>query len=204
MTLAAWGQQPFPPTLSFTLDFPGSNPDHYVITVAADGKASYDSTGKLTPESEDDPFHLEFDLPPATAGEFFELAKKAGYFEGNVDSGKQKLASTGIKTLAYHDAERNTRAQYNYSTNAAVQQLTSRFQDLSQTLEFGRRLDYYHHYQKLALDDETKSLDSLYSRKAAELLPIAPILQQLLVDQSVITPVRMRVQRLLTAAGVTK
>ena len=39
-------------SVSFSLDFPQSIPDHYEISVASDGQASYDSTGKLTPDSE--------------------------------------------------------------------------------------------------------------------------------------------------------
>ena len=41
----------------------------------------------------------------------------------------------------------------------AVQQLTQLFQSLSTTLEFGRRLEYFHRYQKLALDEELKRME---------------------------------------------
>ena len=38
--------------VTFTLDFPGSEPSHYVISVSSDGHSTYDSDGKLSPDSE--------------------------------------------------------------------------------------------------------------------------------------------------------
>ena len=87
-------------SVSFFLDFPQSIPDHYEISVASDGQASYDSTGKLTPDSEPgDPFHLEFTISPASTKRIFDLAARAKYFDGKIDSGKRNLASTGAKVM---------------------------------------------------------------------------------------------------------
>src|ERR1700746_529474 len=95
-------------SVSFSLDFPQSIPDHYEISVASDGQASYDSTGKLTPDSEPgDPFHLAFNVSPETTKHIFELAAKAKFFAGQIDSGKRNLASTGAKVLSYKDDARN-------------------------------------------------------------------------------------------------
>src|SRR5215470_5241772 len=136
-----------PASVSFVLDFPASEPSHYVISVDSDGRGSYDSTGKISPEAEGDPFHLEFTLSLETRAKIFDLAKRAHYFEGEVDSKKKNLASTGAKTLSYKDSQRSTRAEYNYSMQPAVQQLTAQFQNLSATLEAGRRLEYFQRYQ---------------------------------------------------------
>ena len=171
-------QDPKTATVSFTLDFPQSIPDHYSISVASDGHAEYNSTGKLTPDSEPpDPFHLDFTISPTTRQKIFDLSAKAKYFDGKVDSGKRNLASTGKKVLAYRDAQRNTQAEYNYSPIPAVQELTTLFQNISTTLEFGRRLDYYHHYQKLALEDELKRMEEMTREKELdEIQAVAPIL----------------------------
>jgi hypothetical protein len=191
------------PTISFTLDFPQSIPDHYAITVASDGHAEYNSTGKLTPDSEPpDPFHLEFMISSATRQKIFDLAAKAKYFNGKVDSGKSNIASTGKKVLTYRDGQRSTQAEYNYSPTPAVQQLTALFQNISTTLEFGRRLDYYHHYQKLALEEELKRMEEMTrDHSLDELQAVAPILQQIAMDQSVINVSRARAQRLLALSG---
>jgi hypothetical protein len=191
--------------VAFTLDFPGSQPDHYVISISSDGHSTYDSNSKLSDDSEGDPFHLDFVVSGSAREQVFDLAKRAHYFQGELDSKKRNLASTGTKTLAYRDAKQNTQASYNYSPIPAVQELTSFFQNLSSTLEFDHRIEYFHHYQKLALDEELKRLeDTARQNGLEELQVIAPILQKVAEDASVITPVRARAQRLLRQAAAPR
>ena len=194
-----------PAVVTFTLDFPGSEPSHYAISVSADGHATYDSDGKLSPDSAGDPFHLDFSMSSESRQKIFQLAERAHYFEGELDSRKKNLASTGVKTLTYKDSARSTSATYNYPPAAAVQQLTQMFQNLSTTLEFGRRLDYFHHYQKLALDEELKRMEDTATRNdLAEMAAVVPILQRIADDGSVINPVRVRARRLIERAGSAK
>lgn len=191
--------------VTFTLDFPGSEPSHYVISVSSDGRSTYESDGKLSPDSDADPFHLDFSLSPATTRTIFDLAKKAHYFQGQIDSNKKGLASTGVKTLAYKDAHQSGSGTYNYSPIAAVQQVTQVFQSLSMTLEFGRRLQYFHRYQKLALDEELKRMEQMADENnLQEITAVVPILQQIVSDNSVINPTRARAQRMIARAGSGK
>jgi hypothetical protein len=191
-------------TVSFTLDFPQSIPDHYAVTVSSDGHATYDSIGKLTVDADPgDPFHLDFTVSPGTRQRIFDLAAKAKYFEGKIDSGKRNIASTGNKVLTYKDGQRNSQATYNYSPMPAVQELTALFQNLSMTLEFGRRLDYYYRYQKLALEEELKRMEQMLKEKnLEEVQAVSPILQRILADQSVMNVTRARAQRLLNGSGL--
>jgi hypothetical protein len=197
---SGWAQQ-VPPAVTFKFDFPGSDPDHYVIFVSADGAATYDSDGKLSAQSDaGEPFHFQFTLSEPTRIRIFDLTKQAHYFAGKVDSGKKKLANTGTKVLLYKDGDKTTQATYNYSPVSAVEDLTTLFQQLSATLEFGRRLDYYRHYQKTALDDELKNLEQQVSQDdPADISAITPILQQIAGDASLMNVVRARAQRLLAA-----
>jgi hypothetical protein len=199
-------QQTVAPSITFTCDFPGSAPDHYVISVSDDGRASYDSDGKLSPESAPgDPFHSDFNLSAATRTRVFDLAKRAHYFEGELDSKTRNLASTGIKTLTYKDAQKSTRASYNYSPLPPVQELTAFFQSLSATLEFGHRLDFHLRYQKLALDEELKKMEELSNGGSlAEVSAVAPVLQKIADDPAVIKVVRARAQRLLQLAQTVR
>lgn len=196
----AFAQKTPQPTVKFSLDFPGSEPEHYAITVSADGRSIYESNGKLTDQSDADQFRLEFQMSAETRARIFELTKKAHDFEGDIDSGK-KVAFTGSKTLSYSDGKKNTRAAYNYSLIPEVEELTTLFQNISTTLEFGRRLQFEHHYQKLALDDElTKMQDMQQSNNLDELAAVAPILQAIVQDTSVMRTSRARAVRLLQAA----
>src|SRR5882672_1531674 len=186
-------------TVTFTLDFPGSQPGHYSVQVQADGKARYESSGRPVPESdESDNFDYEFAISPATREKIFELSAKAGYFQKDLDSHRKNMAFTGKKTLGYKDAQRSGDSTYNYSPNLAVQELTNLFQGLSATLELGHRLEYSLRYQKLALAEELKRTEeSVRLNPPVEIQAIAPILQQIIADSSVLNVTRARAQRLL-------
>jgi len=186
-------------SVSFSLDFPNSSPEHYEILVQSDGQTRYVSSGRISQDSDvRDDYETSFTLSEATRARIFELAEKAHYFSGKVDSGNKKLAFTGAKKLVYKDDTRSSSAEYNYSTQPVVQQLTTLFQSVGATLEFGRRLTYYHRYQKLALDDETKRMeDQARSGELAEVKAVAPILQKIYDDTSVMKVVRARALRIL-------
>ena len=186
-------------TVTFTLDFPGSQPGHYFVQVQADGKARYQSSGRPSSESEQsDDFDYEFMISPATREKIFNLSAKAGYFQKDLDSHQKKMAFTGQKTLVYKDAQRSGEATFNYSPNAAVQELTSLFQGVSATMELGHRLEFSLRYQKLALAEELKRTEeSVRLSPPIEIQAIAPILQQIIADSSVLNVTRARAQRLL-------
>jgi hypothetical protein len=193
-----------PAVVTFTLDFPTSQPEHYSIRVPSDGSARYQSSGRLPPDSDEtDSFDLDFTVAAQTRQKIFELAAKADYFQKDVDFQHKNLAFTGKKTLTYGDARRSGESTYNYSAHPAVQQLTSLMQSLSATLEFGHRLQYDLHYQKLALDEELKRMEEMArTNQLVEVTAIQPILDQIGADPSVINLTRARAQRLLARAGV--
>jgi len=194
-----------PATIGFSLDFPNSSPEHYSFSVESDGHASYESSGKISNDSEDRTnYQTEFNFSDVTRARIFGLAAQAHYFAGKIDSGNKKLAFTGEKKLTYKDGQRNTSAEYNFSPVPAVQQLTALFQSVAATMEFGRRLSYYHRYQKLALDAELKLMEDQVRRgELAELQAIKPILQEIYSDSSVMNVVRSRALRIMEMNGVS-
>lgn len=185
--------------LSFSLDFPNSSPEHYSISVQADGHAHYESSGKITQDSDErDTYATDFVFADASRARIFDLAARAHYFAGKVDSGNKKIAFTGAKKLSYSDGARHSSAEYNYSSVPAVQQLTTLFQSVSGTLEYGRRLTYFRRYQKLALDDELKRMEDQARRgELAELQAVTPVLEEIYDDNSVIKVVRARARRIM-------
>lgn len=189
--------------MAFSLDFPNSNPEHYVITVHSDGSGEYESSGKISPDSEDgDKYQTTFNFSDAIRARVFELAAQAHYFSGKIDSGNRKLAFTGAKKLSYKDSQQAHQADYNFSSVPAIQQLTLLFQSVGATLEFGHRLSYFHRYQKLALDDELKQMEDQAKRgELNELQAVKPVLQEIYDDGSVINVVRARALRLMQMAG---
>ena|ERR1051326_4213564 len=192
------------PTVSYTQDFEGSNPSHYKIIVSNDGHGTYSSNGQLSEKAEPaDLAPVQFSLSGKVRDQMFDLAKRAKYFDGKVDSGRTNIANTGTKTLTYKDAKRSTKATYNYSSLPAVADLTSVFQNLSTTLEFGRRLIFFHKYQKLALDDELKRMDEMRrDTMLGDVTAIAPILREIANDQKVMNVSRSRALRLLATVDL--
>ena len=188
-----------PATVSFSLDFPNSSPEHYSLVVQSDGHTHYESSGKISNDSDvRDDYQTDFTFSDSTRAHIFELATQAHYFSGKVDSGNKKLAFTGTKKLLYKDGQRNSSAEFNYSQSAPVQQLTALFQNVAATLEYGRRLTYFHRYQKLALDDELKRMEDQARRnELAELQAVSPVLQDIYDDASVMNVVRARALRIL-------
>jgi len=218
----AHSQAEAPAVVSFSLDFPNSQPEHYSIRVQSDGSGRYQSSGRLSADSDatdsrdndsndkgsqnndshdNDSFDLDFNVAEGMRQKIFQLAAKADYFQKDVDSHHKNLAFTGKKTLGYKDARRSGESTYNYSNNPAVQELTNLMQSLSSTLEFGCRLQYDHRYQKLALDEELKRMEELArSNELIGVTAIQPILDQIIADPSVINVTRARAQRLLNRA----
>ncbi len=189
--------------VTFSVDFPGADPAHFALSVSSDTKASYDS--RIDQTSEDvaaDTFHFDFQVSNQTRDRIFELAGKADYFTKALDSGKDKIAFTGTKILTYKDASKDTKATYNYSTIPAVQMLSGIFQRLSNTLECGRRLDFDYRYQKLALEAELKRMEAMQKEgDLQDLQAIAPILQKIANDPSLINVSRARAGRLIAVAA---
>ena len=203
-------QQAAVATIGFTCDFPGSVPSHYEISMASDGQGSYFSQtkpanpGTETADSSDNDYRGTFTLPPSTVARIFDLAKKSDYFAGEIDS-KKRIASTGRKTLSYHSSSRNVQASYDYSAVKTVQDLTSMFQGLSESLEFVHRLSYDLQYQKLALDDELKRMEEMASRGTLPQVSVAgPVLAKIANDSAIMNVSRARAQRLLAASEAHK
>lgn len=185
-------------TVTFSLDFPQSDPSHYSITVDAAGHASYESTVKVEESADEQSYRTEFSMSPGNRERIFESAKQAKYFAGKVDTGNQKLAFTGTKILSYQDGQRSFTARYNYSNLEPVRQLTTLFQNMGNTLDYGRQLAYYHRYQKLALDDELKRMEAqAKNNELNELQSVQPVLQEIVDDTSVINVVRARARTLI-------
>lgn len=184
--------------VTFTLDFPNSDPAHYSIAVDAVGHARYESTVKATADGEEQNYTAEFEMSTANRERIFEWAKQAKFFAGKIDSGNKKLAFTGEKTLSYRDGQRSSTARFNFSSSEPVRELTGLFENIQSTMEFGRKLVYFHKYQKLALDEPLKQMEKqAQENQLSEIQGVAPVLQEIVDDPTVINVVRARARELI-------
>lgn len=192
--------QPVLPIVSFDFLLEGSAPPHYSITVAPDGQATYRSdeppgTAGATPQQ---PYLREFLVSGSTRARIFDLAAALQCFHGQFEYRGGRVANMGAKTLKCTYADRESKTTYNYSTNPRLQELTTLFQNISNTMEHGRRLDYFQRYEKLGLEAELKFMEEQEKNKLlAELQAVAPQLERILNDGSILNVTRHRAEHLL-------
>jgi hypothetical protein len=214
---------PAVPTVTFDSVWDAATPQEYIITVKSDGPSTYVSRGVSKPvqaeeyredkrwaeakpaasssDEQDPEFHVEFTMSSATAQKIFKNAEQADYFNGSFDFTKHVVANTGRKTLTYADPSRHFQTTFNFTENKAVNDLAHLFLAISNTVEFGRKIEFKHKYDKLGLEGDLKSMeDAMESHNLAELQIIAPALLSIANDPSVMNIARARAKRLLSKA----
>jgi hypothetical protein len=194
-------ERPAVPTVTFKLDWPGAEPEHYVLAVDSGGSAAYESAGgQRFPLA--DRYSYKFTVTETTRDHIFDTARSLNYFNRDFEYRKGKVAFTGKKTIAYADASRQFEASYNWTDNHALRQLTELIQAVAATVEFGRSLDYLHRHDRLGLNAELKRMDELAaSGQLAELQVLGPQLEQIAGDSSVMEIARQKARRLLQRAN---
>ncbi|HEY6249816.1 MAG TPA: hypothetical protein VI685_07625 [Candidatus Angelobacter sp.] len=196
---------PTEPTITFDLYWQAATPQNYTIKVESSGKAKYVSRNPTRPaegseDARDPDYEVEFLLSPASRDRLFTLAKDSDYFHGDFEY-KHKVAHTGKKTLTYADPARHFQTTYNFSENKDIDQITKLFQGISNTIEHGRKLQFMRRFDKLSLDTELKGMEDMAQNGyLAEIQIIAPLLQNLANDSSILHMARQRAQRLLAGA----
>jgi len=189
------------PTVSFNVDDAIVPPDHYSITVASDGSTAYESTDKGKKDVEAlDPYQLKFTMSQATLKKIFALTEAANHFHGNF-AFKGKVAHTGTKTLRYTDQNLDLKQTYEWSQDPSIQQLTTIFEGIAAVQETSRHLRFLKRFDKLSIDSELKGLESRAGAgEVFELHTIAPLLQNITNDVTLLKTARERARKLLERA----
>lgn len=208
----------------FKFSWKYGRPSDYIVTVHRNGQLDYvsDDHSLTSPQERNQPvesnaeqsvqasdaasqerFTKQFQATESLRQKIFALAEQLKFFDGQFDFTAHPIAQTGAKTLGYQDADHHTSTTYNYSENPSIQQLTEIFQGISLTIESGRKLDFDRRFDKLSLDQDLKALDDLSKDgHLYEVQAIAPQLQRLAVDRTVLHIAQQTAQRILTRAGL--
>jgi hypothetical protein len=190
------------PSITFDRVWDDFTPQKITITVSADGKTKYVSHTSAKPPDEADDYETEFVISPARRDKIFRYAKETNYFDGDFTFKKHVVASTGKKILTYADPSRHFNTTYDYSENKAIQEITNIFQGISNTVEHGRKLKFLRRFDKLGLEAELKGMESAAEgHNLAELQIIAPMLESIAADTTILNIARQRAQRLLARAS---
>ena len=210
--------------ISFKQVWKEAQPAEFSIVVHQNGQVEYTSMDKdLTPPQErnapvesnaeqsaqaedaasQDAFHKQFQASDGLWDKLVGLTKQANYFDGQFDFTKHAIAQTGKKTLSYSDSSRHTSTTYNYSEDPSIQELTAVFQGISSTIERGRKLEFDRRFDKLSLDQDLRGLEDMSNNgRLEEVQAIAPLLERLAADRTVLHIAQQRAQRILKKANL--
>ncbi|MGH9492035.1 MAG: hypothetical protein ACRD2K_00915 [Terriglobales bacterium] len=208
---AAQGSTPAPdsapalPSVTFTQAFPRATPAYLSLRIDSAGHAAYESRreeGAPGQPELGEPYRVEFEISEATARRIFALAKSLHYFRGDWDFKKHRIADTGRKTLIYSGSSGSHQTTYNWSENAAIQELTDTFQGISNTQEAAFELNRLRRYDRLGLNQQLQRMEEMAKDGwLRELQVIAPLLETLANDREIMHIARQRAQRLLQLAA---
>lgn len=186
----AWSLSAQIPALTFTKEFPRSQPPYVSVVVTKTGALEYK-------ESVNDDQPVKAQMPESEAAALFALAKQLDYFHGPLESGL-KVANTGKKTFLYDDGTgKISQAEFNYSTNEVAQQLLNRFEEIAETERAYIQLERTARFDKLGVNDALAEIESLWLRKQlAAPLQFIPLLNRVAKHESYMHLARERAARL--------
>jgi hypothetical protein len=187
------------PTVIFTSVLWSADPAYYSIAVDSAGTATYQSAPESI-ERTGTPYTIEFHVSDRTRRTTFNLARQLDYFRGEVQEQQLSAAKTRVHTLVYHDLDFNTHLTYSASPNSDIEELTSIFEEISETLEYGRRLAYLQRHDRKKIASELSALQADADRHFLRELPtIAPVLKSLVTDSGLDAETRHVAQALLNS-----
>lgn len=188
------------PTLTFSYVLWTADPAYYSIAIDSTGNATYQSAPDSV-EQTGVPFTIEFHVSERTRRATFNLARNLNFFSDPIQVSTGSPEEGIVRTFLYRDSHFNNQVTYSTSPDANLQELTSIFEEMSETLEWGRRLLYFHEHDKRALAVElTKMQERTVRHHFRELGALAPILNNIASDQKLDASVREQAQALLQQA----
>lgn len=187
------------PTVIFTYVLWSANPSQYAIAIDSTGAATYQSS-PISVDRTGVPYSIRFQANDSTRRVVFNVTRNLDFFRGEFPVSVSSPQRDPVRTLAYRDLTFNNLLTYTDALDSDIQELTSIFEDISTTLEFGRRLTYFQQNQKSSLDSELAVMQKETElHHLRELQAIAPVLRGIEADQSVSEAARTSARALLSS-----
>lgn len=183
-----------------------ASPPYYSIAIDSAGNATYQSAPQSL-EKTGDPYTIEFVASAPVRDRIFGIVQQLNFL--NLPSKNSstlvatRRATRSIKTLAFREGDTDNQITYESSTNPRIRQLTVLFENISNTMEFGRRLaDIRLHENQSGenqrMKTELKRMQSMAQQgRLGDLPVIAPVLNQIASVTSASNVVRRRAQAIL-------
>jgi len=188
------------PTVVFTSVFWSANPSYYSLAIDSSGTATYQSAPDSL-EHSGVPYTVEFHVSDHTRRAVFNMAQNLDFFRDPVQVTAGSPESSAVRTLAYYDPSFQSEITFSASSNPNLQEITSILEETCETLEFGRRLNYFHAHDRSRLGPELEGMQNRIERhRLRDLQALVPALSGIANDGSLGETVRQRAQDLLRRA----
>jgi len=188
------------PTVLFSSVLWGADPAYYSIALDSSGTATYQSLPASVGENGVH-YTMEFQVSDRTRRVAFHLAQGLDFFSGFKGEPPPSAQTGRVRTLGYIDTTYNNQFSYGAPSNPDLEEITSVFEELSETFESGRRLAYLEQHEKGALAPELDRLETQTKRRhLREFQALTPILRGLAEDQTLGAGVRNQAGELLKIA----
>ncbi len=188
------------PTVIFNAVRWNADPSYYSIAIDATGTATYlsapEGLGKTGA-----PYTTEFQVSDRTRRIVMNVAQKLDYFAGSYGELQSSPESQNVYTVTYRYGSVNNQYTYSTSSDADLEELTSVFEELSQTFEFGRKLSENELHNHRVIGAQLDAMRSKADRHALRDLPaLVPILRNLAADTSIDANARRQANSLIKMA----
>lgn len=206
-SVTAIAQQPTTAHIRFIFENPQLQPASYVLDINEDGTGHFQSKpGSATfADSEGiapQPVTADIKIDEPLRGRLFKIARSHNYFNVACESTKSKVAFTGKKALQYTGPDGKGSCTFNWSKDQELMKIADDLIAVAFTLEEGRRLTVEHEHNRLGLDAELEQLqDAVKAGRAQQIQNIAPQLQAIAADDSILARARLRARQLLESEG---
>ena len=180
-------------TLTYRRVFKSSSPEFIEIKVSEGGECAYDIR-----QLDDAPGPQPFEVGEPLRAKIFELAAQLGYFRDVQLDVRRRIANLGEKTFRYERAGQANEVTFNYTLNAAANQLMQIFEGLARQQEHLTKLQRRMKYDRLGVNEALLQLESDLNRKVLpEPERLLPTLEQIANDSRFVEIARQRARALV-------
>ena len=190
------------PTVVFSCSRSGASPPYYSIAVDSTGNATYQSIPNSVART-GAPYTMEFLASNTTRTQIFGMIESLHFLRGLGNDPKFSVASSS-HTLIFTEGVQRNEIQYDTVSDPNVKNLTSLFERISSTMEFGRRLGIMEQNDPSAIEAEIGRMkDMIQAKQLAELQTLSPILLRIASDSRVSPNSRQQAQLVLNRIGTS-
>lgn len=184
------------PTVVFSCSRRQANPPYYSIAVDSTGNATYQSLPTSVTQT-DLPYTVEFFASNHTRTEIFRIAETLHFFEDHI---KDSTSAGATHSLAFINGNVRNQIKYHEASDPQVLALTSLFEKISNTLEFGRRLNIMEQSNPGGIEAELQQMmRMMQAQQVAEIQAVTPVLQRIEADSNVSEAGRQRASSILAS-----